>query len=497
MDATYTNFCSETITLQAGQCGNQVGLEYWNQLASEHGILPDGSPTPYPHLGDQPEFNGSNSSTKNQREDRPELFFTISDTGKYTPRSILVDLEPSVINKATNTLPMFNPRNIHLSKMGNGAANNWQRGYSYGLQYEEELMELIDRECDKCENLSNFQLIHSVAGGTGSGMGSLLLELLSDRYGTKKLINTSSIFPSNEKTSDVVVQPYNTVLTLKRLIEYSDSSLVFDNDCLNTIENSLFGVSQLLSESVLNNNNNAFEGTNKLISYVMASMSNPIRFPSYMYSSHESILSSLVPTPELKFLTASIAPFADLSAFNKVATKYNFTNMNEYDLILELLDDKYKMNRIGTENKYISMMTYLIGQNFNQTDIRKGVLRAQKRVEFVPWTSSSINVVNGKKSPFLLQKQQNNHRNLNGLLISNNTSIIQVFSRILKQYDLLAKREAYINYYTESKDADERIRVLDMFNDCKESVLSVIEEYRNCQSMSYLEDDIIDEDAMI
>lgn len=472
-----------------------MGLQYWDQLASEHGILPDGTPTPYPQIDEHPEFSDNNSNgTLNLREDRPELFFTISDTEKYTPRAILIDLEPSVINKATSALPMFNPRNTHLSKMGNGAANNWQRGYSYGLQYEEELIELIDRECDKCENLSNFQLIHSVAGGTGSGVGSLLLELLSDRYGTKKLIHTSSIFPSNEKTSDVVVQPYNTVLTLKRLIEYSDSSLVFDNDCLNTIENSLFGVSQLLGNSTLNNNsNNAFEGANKLISYVMASMSNPVRFPSYMYSSHESIFSSLVPTPELKFLTASIAPFADLSAFNKISSKYNFINMNEYDLILELLDDKYKMNRIGAENKYISMMTYLIGQNFNQTDIRKGVLKAQKRIEFVPWTSSSINVVNGKKSPFLVAKQQSKHRNLNGLLISNNTSIIQVFSRILKQYDLLAKREAYINYYTESKDSDERMRVMDMFNDCKESVVGIIDEYRNCQTMNYLEDDIDDE----
>ena len=55
----------------------------------------------------------------------------------------------------------------------------------------------------------------------GSGMGSHLLECLNDRYG-KKLIQTYSVFPNQEETSDVVVQPYNSILTLKRLALNSD-----------------------------------------------------------------------------------------------------------------------------------------------------------------------------------------------------------------------------------------------------------------------------------
>jgi len=40
-----------------------------------------------------------------------------------------------------------------------------------------------------------FVLCHSIAGGTGSGMGSYLLEQLNDRY-PKKLIQTYSVFPN-------------------------------------------------------------------------------------------------------------------------------------------------------------------------------------------------------------------------------------------------------------------------------------------------------------
>jgi tubulin gamma len=30
----------ELITLQVGQCGNQIGQEFWKQLCTEHGIRP-------------------------------------------------------------------------------------------------------------------------------------------------------------------------------------------------------------------------------------------------------------------------------------------------------------------------------------------------------------------------------------------------------------------------------------------------------------------------
>jgi tubulin gamma len=77
-------------------------------------------------------------------------------------------------------------------------------------------------------------LLHSIAGGTGSGCGSFLLERLNDRY-PKKLLQTYSVFPINHTSSEVVVQPYNSLLTLKRLTEKADSVVVLDNTALNRI----------------------------------------------------------------------------------------------------------------------------------------------------------------------------------------------------------------------------------------------------------------------
>jgi len=72
--------------------------------------------------------------------------------------------------------------------------------------------------------------MHSIAGGTGSGLGSFLLERLNDKF-PKKLIQTYSVFP-NAQEGDVVVQPYNSLLTLKRLVNHADSVVVLDNGAL-------------------------------------------------------------------------------------------------------------------------------------------------------------------------------------------------------------------------------------------------------------------------
>jgi hypothetical protein len=61
------------------------------------------------------------------------------------------------------------------------------------------------------------------------------LERLNDHF-PKKLIQTYSVFPNWDQTqSDVVVQPYNSLLTLKRLTLNADCVVVLDNTALNRI----------------------------------------------------------------------------------------------------------------------------------------------------------------------------------------------------------------------------------------------------------------------
>ena len=52
---------------------------------------------------------------------------------------------------------------------------------------------MIDREADGSDSLEGFMLLHSIAGGTGSGLGSYILEKMNDRF-PKKLIQPTLSF---------------------------------------------------------------------------------------------------------------------------------------------------------------------------------------------------------------------------------------------------------------------------------------------------------------
>jgi hypothetical protein len=161
---------------------------------------------------------------------------------------------------------------------------------------QEELMDMIDREADGSDSLEGFVLCHSIAGGTGSGMGSYLLEALNDRYG-KKLVQTYSVFPNQNETSDVVVQPYNSLLTLKRLTLNCDCVVVLDNTALNRIAVDRLHIA-----------NPSFSQTNALVSTVMAASTTTLRYPGYMNNDLVGLVASLIPTPRCHFLMTGYTP---------------------------------------------------------------------------------------------------------------------------------------------------------------------------------------------
>ena len=81
-------------------------------------------------------------------------------------------------------------------------------------------MDIIIREAENTDNLDGILFTHSVSGGTGSGTGSLLLESLLEAF-PKKVIQTYRVFANSDATgtTDVVVHPYNWILSMQRLIE--------------------------------------------------------------------------------------------------------------------------------------------------------------------------------------------------------------------------------------------------------------------------------------
>ena len=99
----------------------------------------------------------------------------------------------------------------------------------YGPQYHDALRDLIRRPAEACDSLQSFFAIHSLGGGTGSGLGTYILRMLKEEY-PEVYRFAAVVFPS--KDDDVITSPYNSVLSVRELCEYADCVLPVENQAL-------------------------------------------------------------------------------------------------------------------------------------------------------------------------------------------------------------------------------------------------------------------------
>ncbi|XP_025239782.1 tubulin beta-2A chain isoform X15 [Ochotona curzoniae] len=199
----------EIVHIQAGQCGNQIGAKFWEVISDEHGIDPTGS------------YHGDSDL----QLERINVYYNEAAGNKYVPRAILVDLEPGTMDSVRSGPfgQIFRPDNFVFGQ--SGAGNNWAKGhYTEGAELVDSVLDVVRKESESCDCLQGFQLTHSLGGGTGSGMGTLLISKIREEY-PDRIMNTFSVMPS-PKVSDTVVEPYNATLSVHQLVENTDETFI-------------------------------------------------------------------------------------------------------------------------------------------------------------------------------------------------------------------------------------------------------------------------------
>ncbi|ELU02208.1 hypothetical protein CAPTEDRAFT_136680 [Capitella teleta] len=205
-----------TVVVQLGQCGNQIGSHLWKLV-------------------------------EGNRDCRNGGIFLHPGIDEFTFRSVNVDSEPKVVRRflqdAQNREVTFRQGNCVLGKRGRGsnwALGQWRpllsritnyssTGYS-GHQDEkviERALEVTRKEIERCDAFTGCLLVHSLGGGTGSGLGSAFTESLRDLYPMANLISCVVLpYASGESP----LQFYNTLLSLNVLLNTSDAIVYFSND---------------------------------------------------------------------------------------------------------------------------------------------------------------------------------------------------------------------------------------------------------------------------
>ncbi|KAK4337370.1 hypothetical protein RND71_043327 [Anisodus tanguticus] len=413
------------IHVQVGQCGNQIGQKFWELLSEEHDL----------------DYN----------DDR------------FVPRSVQVDLEPGVVDSIRNCPigTLFKQDNFIYAK--NGAGNNWAKGhYTEGAELVDNVLEVIRKEADNCDRLQGFQLCHSIGGGTGSGLGTLIVQKMNEEY-PDRIISTYSVIPSS-KVSSTVVEPYNSTLSLNQLIENSNMTYTIDNEALYDICNYTLKLA-----------NPSYSDLNHLVSLTMSGITTCLRFPGQLNADLRKLAVNMIPFPRLHFFTSGFAPL--FARADKCFRSFSISEITE-----QMFSPKNLMTCCDPKNgKYLTIATIYRGE-ISMKEVDDQILSMQNKhsAKFVNWIPNNVKTAVCNVPPKGLK--------ISGTFIANTTSISDTFERIRANFQNMFARKAYLHWYTqEGMDQDE-------FTEAESNLQDLLGEYQEYCTVLTDDEDVYEQE---
>ncbi|OIR57557.1 MAG: tubulin beta chain [Amphiamblys sp. WSBS2006] len=427
----------EIVHIQTGQCGNQMGAKFWEVISEEHGIDTNGM-----FIGDDPMLL-----------ERADVYYTEASNKKYVPRSILVDLEPGTMD-AVKSGPfggLFRPDNFVFGS--SGAGNNWAKGhYTEGAELVESVFDVVRKESEQCDCLQGFQITHSLGGGTGAGLGTLLVSKIREEF-PDRIMCTFSVVPS-PKVSDTVVEPYNAALSFHQLVEHSDETFCIDNEALYEI---CFKTLKLGAPS--------YGDLNHLISLVMSGITTCLRFPGQLNADLRKMAVNLVPFPRLHFFMVGFAPLTSRGSLS-------FRSLSIPDLVGQLFDPRNMMADSNPRHgRYLAVAAMFRGSvSMREIDDQMVSIQAKNSSQFVEWIPNGVKTAACDVAPKGLK--------MSATFIGNSTSIQDLFRRVSDSFSSMFRRKAFLHWYIgEGMDEME-------FTEAESNLNDLIAEYQQYQEAS-------------
>tara|TARA_R110002050_G_scaffold232586_1_gene368234 strand:+ start:192 stop:1550 length:1359 start_codon:yes stop_codon:yes gene_type:complete len=403
----------EIISVHIGQAGVQVGNACWELFCLEQGVNHDGS------------LASSCSSKKSLN-----TFFNEAGSGKYVPRSIFVDLEPSVVDEI-RTGPrrkLYHPSQLITGK--EDAANNYARGhYTVGKELVDQTLDRLRILADQCQSLQGFMIFHSVGGGTGSGFGSLLLERLSTDYAKKSKLDFC-VYPSPD-ISTSVVEPYNGVLATHALLEHTDVAFMLDNEAIYNICNKSLGVQRP-----------TYQNLNRIIAQVISSVTASLRFDGALNVDINEFQVNLVPFPRIHFLTCSYAPIHSTESI------YHETNKVKEITAALFERDNMLVKCDPNRGKYMSVCLMYRGQVVTK-EVSESIqiMKTKRNIQFVDWCPTGFKCGINSQPPTSVPGSDIAKVPRAACMLANTTAIADVFHRMDSKFDLMYAKRAFVHWF--------------------------------------------------
>jgi len=385
----------------------------------------------------------------------------------------LVDLEPSVVDEVKSGIyrKLWNPDQIICGK--EDAANNYARGhYTIGKEIVDLCLDRVRKLADNCSGLQGFLFFNSVGGGTGSGLGSLLLERLSVDYGKKSKLGFT-VYPSPQ-VSTAVVEPYNSVLSTHSLLEHTDVAVMLDNEAIYDICRRSLGIEKP-----------TYTNLNRLIAQVISSLTASLRFDGALNVDVNEFQTNLVPYPRIHFMLSSYAPVIS-------AAKADHEQLNVADITSAAFEPSQMMAKCDPRRgKYMATCLMYRGDVVPK-DVNAAVasIKTKRTIQFVDWCPTGFKVGINNQPPTVVPGGDLAKVQRAVCMISNSTAIADVFSRIDHKFDIMYAKRAFVHWYVgEGMEEGE-------FSEAREDLAALEKDYEEVGAESILQADLeVDEVA--
>ena len=283
------------VAVQVGQAGNELGCGFFDAVATDPA-------EPHP---DGP--------------DALERWFHHSEAPGggcvRTARAVLVDMEPKVVG-AVATRAAKSGRWLYrkgaVVSGKRGAGNSWAMGYTeHGPKAAAAAMERVRREAERSDGVAGFVVCMSVAGGTGSGVGTRITEALREEYAHSVIAN-QVVWPFTE--GEVIVQNYNAALSLARLYGVADAVVLAENDAAHAVCSRMLGRKKVTLDDM-----------NAQIGATMAGYLAAASGAGGAERTLADLVAAVSPNPEFKLLTARAVP--QIPEGSRAFTKYQWPGL--------------------------------------------------------------------------------------------------------------------------------------------------------------------------
>jgi len=372
-----------SVIVGVGQCGNQINYALWKLLE--------------PHLGYLNICNGD---------------------GKFP--AVNVDSEHKVVKQLWHQFGHRYNKNS-LIAAAKGCGSNWSLGY-YGNKCSDEdslltrTLDAVRKETERCSSFSGMILIHSLGGGTGSGLGSLLHQMLRDEYPMNYIL---SCVIAPYEGGESPLQYYNSSLCLSSIHNHTDSILLFKND--EVLLRSMPRKQEMKTDAAIPV---SLEHCNQYIARCLADLilptdsvsGNSTRCAGFGQEAWE-LVHSLCPMPAMKFIHA------------------NRTSCGSQDV----MDNAVKVANHQHGNGHCTNIAGLVVVRGNVTPFPVDSLI--ERMKFVKWNPFPVDLWTSKVNPFSSGK-------LSSLAAATNCSAVVPFlERTVMKARVKFDAKAYLHWY--------------------------------------------------